>query len=173
MSTLLISAMIIAGTIAIFVFIIAVNKKSNRKRTKTLIDTFSLAGAVRGLNFSSQEVLRNKIIGLDGLQQQLLVFDFSETHIFISLPLTEVKDCIVKKEFDTVDYGNAKNPSTEQELRFVSIQFTFKKRSDNFSLTFYDSKINSIYEMKELEAKARDWQLLLTKMIAKDVEVRA
>ena len=75
--------MIIAGTIAIFVFIIAVNKKSNRKRTKTLIDTFSLAGAVRGLNFSSQEVLRNKIIGLDGLQQQLLVFDFSETHIFI------------------------------------------------------------------------------------------
>jgi len=69
-------------------------------------------------------------------------------------------------------------------LRFEQIE----EGNHRVSLTFADEDGNVVksktaednegdviteHEMKELEAKARDWQLLLTKMIAKDVEVRA
>jgi len=173
MSTLLIGAMVIAGTVAIFMLFIFVNKQNSNRQNKALLSAFNHTGAVRGLSFSSQQVLNNKIIGLDGLRQQLLILDFAGDNTVTQLPLDEVKDCTIKKSYKSVDYGNAKKSAIEQELQSIAVEFTFKNRPGNFTLSFYDSKLNSVYEMAELEAKARDWQVLLSKLVSKDMEARA
>lgn len=166
-------ALIVAGTITIIVLLIAINKRSNRRQTRALLDGFNHEGAIRGLSFSSQEILKNYIIGLDGLHRQLLVLHYSGTAVYTSLPLADIKTCIVKKTYESVDYGSTKKSQVEQELRSISLQFSFKNKTDDFFVDFYNSRENSIYEMEELEIKAKDWQLLLSKMLQKEMEVRA
>ena len=86
MSTLIVAAILIAGTIFISVIFININRKSERKRRESLLKHFSEAGSKRGLSFSAQEELKNKIIGLDGLQRKLLVYEFSTANVSVIEP---------------------------------------------------------------------------------------
>lgn len=173
MSTLMIGAMIIAGTIGIFLLFIAVSNKSAKERNKALLNRFHQSGAEHGLSFSSQEVLNNSMIGLDGVQQKLLVLDFSTGYTISCIALADVKDCTVKKEYENVDFGNSKKPDIELQIRFTGIEFSFIKRTGTFFLPFYDNRNNSVYERKDLETKAKEWQLILSQLLLKDAAVRA
>jgi hypothetical protein len=173
MSTFITGALVVAGTIIFITLLIAINKKSKRKQTRALLNSFNHAGAIRGLSFSSQEILSNYVIGLDGLHRHLLVLYHGGTAVYTSLPLADIKNCIINKTSEPVDYGSEKKPHVEQELRSITLQFSFNKKMEDFFVEFYNSRINSIYELKELELKAKDWQLLLSKMLQKEMEVRA
>lgn len=173
MSTIITGAIVIAGTIGIVWFLIFINNRNNKRRNKTLINVFNEAGAGQGLTFSSQEVLRDKIIGLDGQHLRLLVFDFLHTDAVTSIKLSEVKECALQKEYQNVNFGNEKNADMEKTLRTIAIMFSFKNRPELFSLSFYDSMLYSIYEIAELEAKAKAWEILLSKLILKDIKATA
>lgn len=170
MSTLLISVLIIAGTAAIFIFFIIGANKSAKERTKNLLRRFHQAGADHGMVFSGQEILHNSIIGVDGVRQQLLIIDFINNNASTVLSLANVEKCGVKKEYEYKDFGNGKKPDLEKELRTIAIEFNLKQTAAPFMLTFYDNRVNSIYEMAALDTKAKDWQLLLSKLISRPVE---
>lgn len=170
MSTLLISILIIAGTAAIFLFFIIGANKSAKERTKNLLHRFHQAGADHGMVFSGQEILNNSIIGVDGLRQQLLIIDFINNNATTVVSLANVENCSVKKEYEYKDFGSGKRPDVDKELRFIAIEFTLKKTAAPFMLTFYDNRVNSIYEMAALDAKAKDWQQLFSKLISRPAE---
>jgi len=56
------------------------------------LNTFNQAGADKGLTFSSQEVLTEKIIGLDGLHHKLLIFEFNNSNAIMHINLDDVKN---------------------------------------------------------------------------------
>jgi len=50
-----------------------------------------------GLSFSSREILRSKIMGLDDAKQRLLVFDFNNDSNIRCINMLEVKTCSIEK----------------------------------------------------------------------------
>ena len=78
MSTVIISAIFIAAVTIIFVAFSVINKRNIKKKEDKLLAQFSHAGSSNGLSFSSQEILRNKIIGLDGIQRKLVMVNEKE-----------------------------------------------------------------------------------------------
>jgi len=173
MSTIITAAIVILSTTGIALFFIFINKRTTSKRNKALLHFFNQAGSENGLAFSSQEVLKNKIIGLDGLNQTLSVFEFLQSDKVIHIRLSDVHNCTLKKEYETVSFGNGKSADTEQHLRSINLKFTFKNGQDPVSISFYDSNFHTIYEMAELEAKTRTWETILSKITCKEVKKEA
>jgi uncharacterized membrane protein len=55
-------------------------------------------------------------------------------------------------------------------ITIIYLKFTFKNSAQPISVSFYDSNVNSIYEMSELEAKAKTWETVLSKMPFKELK---
>jgi hypothetical protein len=72
MSTLSIALIIVIATVCIPLIFILINRRNRKKRNKALLNFFMEEGSKQGLSFSSQEILRSKIIGLDTAKQTLL-----------------------------------------------------------------------------------------------------
>jgi hypothetical protein len=168
MSTLIVAAILIVSTVLISLIFISINNKNERKRNEKLLTLFSEAGSTHGLSFSSQEVLRNKIIGLDGLKRALLVFEFALVESVIYINMAEIKNCTVTKEYESVNIGTEKKNNIEKRLTSIGIRFDFMNGAKPVSISFYESDFNSVYETAELEAKAKDWVAVLSKMIVKE-----
>ena len=173
MYTIIIAAIFVISTIGIFTIFASISKKNARKNKKMLLKWLSKSGSEHGLAFSSQEILKNKIIGLDGLNQTLLILEFENADNIICIKMQEVKNCTVEKKYDSIVIGNERKAKPEPHLRSISINFSFKNSREPISVSIYDSCINSIYEMQELRAKARNWEKTLSGMISGELEVRA
>ena len=173
MSTIIIAAILVISTIGIFAIFVSIGKKNIRNQNKTLLKRLSKSRSEHGLSFSSQEILKNKIIGLDGLNQTLLIFEFENANDVICINMQEVKNCTVEKKYDSIVIGNERKAKLEPHLRSMGIKFSFKNSREPISVSIYDSSINSIYEMQELEAKAKNWEKTLSGMILQELEVRA
>ena len=173
MQTIITGAIVIACTIGMVLFLFYINKKSIQKRNKAVFKTFSEKGAGMGVSFSSQEMLKDTIIGLDRLHQRLLIFDHLKTQSVTSLLLSEVKECVLTKEYQHINFGSEKQSDLEKTLRAIVLKFSFKNKPDHFELSFYDNMHYSIYEMTGMEQKARRWESLLCKLMAGESKVMA
>ena len=146
MSTIIIAAILVISTIGIFAIFTSINKKNAKKRKKTLLKRLSKSGSEHGLSFSSQEILKNKIIGLDGLNQTLLIIELENANNIICINMREVKNCTAEKKYDSIVIGNQKRAKLEPHLRSIDLKFAFKNSSEPISVSFYDSSANNIYE---------------------------
>ena len=173
MSTIITALIIIICTIGIPSIFILIHKKKNKDRNQSFLKLFTLEGTRQGFTFLIQDILRNKIIGLDNNRQTLLVFVFGNGGDFICIPMGEVKNCSVEKKYDSIVIGTEKRAKIEPHLRSIELKFTFQNRSVPVSVSFYDSSFNSIYELVELESKANTWEAILSKMIVKEQKVTA
>jgi hypothetical protein len=173
MSTLSIALIIVIATVCIPLIFILINRKNRKKKNKAFLNTFMEEASKQGLSFSSQEILRSKIIGLDSVKQTLLVFDFNNDDNIKCIKMSEVKSCSVEKNHDSIDIGTKRQAKTESHLRSIDLKFIFKNGAGPVSVSFYDSSINSIYEMAELESKAKTWEVLISKMLFKESKARA
>ena len=87
--------------------------------------------------------------------------------------MEEVKKCTVEKKYDSIVIGTEKKAKFEPHLRSIDLKFAFKNSSETISVSFYDSNVNNIYAMSEMEAKAKTWEAVLSKMIFKELKNRA
>ena len=173
MSTIITALLIVIGAICIPLIFVLINNRKTRNLNKKYLNLFSKEGSKHGLSFSSQQLLRNKMIGLDDTKETILVFDFENAGNIIRIPLATVKNCTVEKEYDSILIGREKKAKIEPHLKSIDLEFAFKNSDEPVSVSFYNSDINSIYEMSELKAKAETWEAVVSKMIFKDMEVRA
>ncbi|MBD0287664.1 MAG: hypothetical protein ICV79_19910, partial [Flavisolibacter sp.] len=60
--------------------------------------------------------------------------------------------------------------STEMYLRAIVLEFDFENSNPTIALPFYKLVSNSIQEAPELEAKAKNRESVLLKMMTKDVK---
>jgi len=131
-----------------------------------LLKHFSQLGTENNLNFSSQEVLNNCILGLDGINRKILVVSREDDfYSSFMIDLNEVKTCTVKKVYGTIKVGDLKNHRLDQYLEKIILQFDLD-RKPSVEIVFYKNHDNHIYETQELEQKARHWEAILSKMHA-------
>lgn len=167
MSTIIVAAILVGIILVAGVLFVRLDKKQKRKAMNQLHQRFSRLGTENDLRFSSQESFNDFLLGLDGVHRKLLVLkNLDETvfHSFI-VDLNEVKSCSVRKSYGTINGGELKTKKLEQYLEKIVLRFEFINGNPPKEVPFYRHVDNHIYEVGELEQKAKDWEVMLSKML--------
>jgi hypothetical protein len=165
MSHFIIAAIVVGSLVGIILLIVSIHNKHNREAMNSLLKHFSVLGSENELVFSSQQVLKNCVIGLDGTRRKLLVVK-REGNLFGSfiIDLDEVKNCTVKKIYGTINADGLIDKKLDQYLQKVVLHFDLLEKPA-VEVMFYNHIADNIFEAKELEQKARAWESILSKML--------
>lgn len=167
MSTLLVASILVALVAAVCFMLVHLDNKQKRKAMNHLLDQFSQAGSLLQFTFSSQEILKDAILGLDGARRKLVVVKRSSENVYNTLviDLFAVNRCSVKKQYGTINSGELKTRKPEQYLEEIVLHFEVAGK-EPVEIVFYKHFDNHLTEIAELEAKAKQWETILSKMIA-------
>jgi hypothetical protein len=164
MSTILVAAIVVGSVAGICIFLISIHNKHKREAMNNLLKQFSRSGTEYNLSFSSQEVLNNCVLGLDGMNRKILVVTKEDNHYTsMVIDLNEVKTCTVKKIYGTIIADTFKKEKPEQYLQQIVLRFDLDSKPP-VEIVFYKNSENHIYESTDLERKARHWETILSKM---------
>lgn len=168
MSTLFIAAIIIGIIAGVCVLLVRIDNKQKRIAVNDLLQRFSQLGTNHNLSFSSQEVLKDGVIGLDGMHRKLAVLQKRNEDGYHSnvINLGEIKTCSVKKQYGTIGSGDLQTKKPEQYLEKIVLHFEFNNGSEPVEVMFYNHIDHVIYQIAELENKAKHWEAILSKMQA-------
>lgn len=167
MSTFFVAAVLVGIVAAICLLVVSLDKKQKRNAMNQLLNNFRQMGFEHNFTFSAQEILQNAIIGLDGVHRKLLVLERSAGNTFhaVIIDLSEVKSCVVKKVYRTINGGDLNTKKLEHYLQTMTLHFELCGRPP-VAVTFFKHFDNHISEIAELESKAKHWENILSKMIA-------
>lgn len=155
--------MMVLFVVSLFMGFTYINKQQKKKAADMLLSQLSKSGSEHNLSFSSQELLNGSILGLDAIRLKLLVLkqgdeDLCEWNI---IDLKMVKDCSVNKIYKHFYGGNSKGKKVENYLDKIVLHVEFRDNRESSEINFYRHVSNNIYEMPELEHKAKKWESLL------------
>lgn len=171
MSTVIVSLFIIGGVVLLIALFSFINKRSRKAKEQKLVNFFNRTGEENGLAFSSQEILRNKIIGLDGLSRKFVVVNEDDESRIINLD--EVKKCSMQKHLETYSRADEKSSGYEMFIQNIALKFEFHSKREPELIIFYDNLLQPHAEEKLMEAKAKDWEIILSKMIIDPIKASA
>ena len=166
MSTLIVAGILMAFVAVCCLLFVFISNKHKNKAMSHLLNKISEVGTEHKLSFSSHEILKDSIIGADGIHRKILFvkkLNF-ETYENYLIDLDEVKSCSVKKVYGSIQAGEANRKSLEQYLKNIFLHFEFNDK-EPFDISFYDHTENNIYQLKEMEFKAKHWEIILSKML--------
>ena len=166
MSTIIVAAILISVITGICLILVSINNKHRQKTASELLNHFSKLGTENKLSFSSQEILENCIIGLDGIQRKLLILKKIDKDEYdsILLDLNEVKKCSKKNIYTRVNIGTNKKERFENHLDKIVLDFDFIDNREPVQILFFEPITNHIFAMSELEQKAKKWETILSQI---------
>lgn len=166
MSHLIIALVILLTIIIIPLMLIIMNNYQLKKDNEKMLVFFSNLGAIYNLSFTGQEILQDKIIGLDGPRKKILVVEQQHKKYHSHLiDLYEVRSCKVKKMYTAIDSSGYEKNKLEDHLHSISLDFDFKTEKDPVAVFFYRYGSDSLFEMNNLEHKTKHWEAMLSKML--------
>ncbi len=149
------------------------NRRQKDKK-ENLFVRLSKEGSENNLVFCSQEILCNKVIGIDGIHRKIMILE-KINHAYKSsvISLDEMQKCELKSSYGSLERDNVERSEIEKKLTKIELQFNFKDNCLPATITFYDNVVNSKKEIILLKAKAEYWSVMLSKMLLRPVEARA
>lgn len=134
---------------------------------KQIFNRISELGIMNNLRFSSQELLQNAVIALDGMQGKLLVINgiAKDKYDEALIDLDDLKSCSLKKEYGSIRVGDLKKRKLEQLLNRISLHFEFNNNKEPVEVPFYEHSGSDNLHVSEMESKARHWGIILSKML--------
>ena len=166
MSAIIVAAIIISVIISISLKLVSINNKHRQKTASELLNHFSKLGTENNLSFSSQEILENCIIGLDGIQRKLLILKKIDKDDYdsILLDLDEVKKCSKKNIYTRVNIGTTKKERFENHIEKIVLDIDFKDNRQPVQILFFRPITNHVFAMSELAQKAEKWEKILSQI---------
>ncbi|HEY0059696.1 MAG TPA: hypothetical protein VGB56_11195 [Flavisolibacter sp.] len=141
--------------------------RARHRLLKSFRQRFRQLGLANNLSFSSQEFLENAAIGFDGINRRLVILvgksDGScHHHIFY---LSEIKRCSVKFVFCAERAGRLEVDQGNHHLRKLLFCFEYKRAKAALELVVYERKLMPVNEIEVLVRKAKQWELMLAKLL--------
>lgn len=166
MSAIIVAAIIISLVVSICLILISIDNKQREKTTTELLNHFSKLGTENKLSFSSQEILENCIIGLDGIQRKLLVLKKIDKDEYdsILLDLNDVKHCTKRNIYTRINIGTSKKERFENHIDKIVLDFDFIDNRQRVQILFFELVANDIFSMSELEQKAKKWETIVSQI---------
>ena len=151
---------------AIILTLTYTRRNHKRAREEKLLLHFSQLGTQHDLSFTSQEMLYNSVIGLDGLKRKLLFLqETNGIYHWQVVDLNTVNHCSVTLKYSGFRFGRRRTVGAYFEK--LSLRFHC---NDNhlIDVPFYRNPRIKRSLRRHLEQKARHWQTILSKMIVKN-----
>lgn len=166
MTTLMIAVALIAAVAGICLLLISITNKQKRNHMNLFLNRLSQAGSSNNLSFSSQELLSNMALGLDGLRRELLVLTrFKNGDYFdFMIHLNDVQSCSVKKVYDYINAGDLKSGKPEKHLEEIVLHIELYSQG-HADIPFYNHIDNRVDEVADMEHKAKQWETMLSKLL--------
>ncbi len=165
MSAIVVTLIVLLCLATTNIVVNTIYKKYKGGAMKKLLMYFSEEGIRNDLSFSSQLILKDCIIGLDGINRKFLIAKQEDGALSSFLiDLNDIKTCTVKKEYGFIKGGDLRNKTLDQYLDKIVLHFEFKNGKADAEIPFYRPFDNEIFEMPELEQKARRWETIISKM---------
>ncbi len=147
---------------------------SAQKKSENLCSRLSKEGSANNLIFCSQEILHDKIVGIDGIHRKIMILEkIKHTYNCSVISLDEVQNCELITSGGSLNPGFLKRFGIEKNMDAIELRFEFKNHAQPASIIFYDSLNNSKRELELLKAKSEYWSVMLSKMLTRQVRARA
>jgi hypothetical protein len=117
----------------------------------------------RSLYFSSHGQVGDNVMALDILKRKLLYARKTPaTTSYLIVDLNGLEGCSLKKEYSSIAAGELKYRKLHHFLKSVFLNLVFKNRT--VSLPLYDVKKQQQGDVEQLEAQAKKWETIVSKM---------
>jgi hypothetical protein len=175
MSTLIVAAILVGIIGAICLVLVFVDKKQKHKRKNRLLQHFSGLASKHNLTFSSQVLLKNTAIGLDGVHRKLLALTVTDDQKFDHqlMDLNHIQTCTVKKIQGTIAGNPIQKRKQEQYLERIILYCELKEQHQPYEILFFNHLHDPLYEAILLEQKAKEWELMIAQMLSRPVKKMA
>lgn len=154
------------ATISLLVLItISIQHNRKQKNIYLFMQEFKRLRASCNLTLSSQVVLDESILGLDGPQRKLLFLEkITGTRAKAKLiDLAGVTSCLLEKHY--TGYASAvKGRKKELRLQKLSLHLEMDDGTTE-EIIFYNDAVNSLEQLTGLANKARHWEIMLGKLL--------
>ena len=173
MSPVFIIFIVFIAAALIFHFISLVTNTTQKKK-ENLCLRLSREGTVNNLTFCSQEILQDKVIGIDGIHRKIMILEKKKDGYYSSIiSLDEVHDCQLVTSQGLINNSNFKRVAGINHPATLELQFEFNNHIQTASIIFSNGIANSKKEFAFLKAKAEYWCIMFSKMLSPRMEVRA
>lgn len=140
----------------------------NKKRRKLLLDLKIVAAHLR-LRLSSFAVLTQAAIALDRGKKRLVVMNESDHPYFKTIDLDNVEDCAVKVEYRSINAGDLQDKNIDDFIESVQLHIAHSDPAKSVKVAFYNARLNTIQELKDLAEKAKAWRDKLCEMVPRSI----
>jgi hypothetical protein len=142
-------------------------------RIKRLLNINKLAKR-RRLNFLSQDEVGANIIALDLPKRKLLyVKKAPDTSSCLIIDLNNLEKCTIKKEYNSINAGELKSKKLHHFLKSIFLNLVFKNGSRTVSLPLFDVRKDEQDNIEKLEAQAKKWKSIVSKLLPNQIRERA
>ncbi|MCU7551858.1 hypothetical protein OCK74_22250 [Chitinophagaceae bacterium LB-8] len=130
-----------------------------------LLAYFSKLVLENNISLSCQEVLNDCIIGIDGIHRKILVVKQTHTSYYQwrMIDFDEIMNCSVKKTYSSIKAGELKERTIEAYLEQIDLRLELLNKKEPVEIPFYKQN-NKGLQVPELDRKAKNWQIMLSKM---------
>lgn len=158
--------MVVLLSVAACGLVLLVFLRQQKRRRAALLATISKLGSRNDLSFTGQEVLSDSVIGFDGLKKKLLVLENNQqVYRWYTINLEEVSSCSVQKTYRVPAHSSSSHPAISGYVDRVELLFHCTGRQTPLAVPFYSAECNEAVELPSLEARARNWQRFLSKLL--------
>lgn len=166
MSSIIIASALISLIALIIIVLVSINNNHRKKIAIELTSRFTELEEKNNLSFTHKEMIKNFIIGLDELRKKFFVLRKTDSkYDFQVIDLRVVKSCTKKKIYSSINMGTIKKERYENHIDKIALEFSYLDNRDPIQIYFFESGVNNLLEMSELEQKAESWATILTKTL--------
>ncbi len=167
-------AFIITTTLMISIAYLRIISFISKRKKEKLFSQLSKEGDTNGLTFCSQELLVDKLIGIDGIHRKIMILERDKKGYSSSIiSLDEVHHCQVVTNENEVARSNFKTFSDQIKSIVLELRFEFNNSHETASIFFAKGLNTSKKEIELLRQKADFWSVMFSKMMTHHVSVRA
>ena len=166
-STVISAAIIVAVLIILVKALIYFHNRQKRKAANEFLEQYRQALKNNNLSFSSPELLKDAVIGLDELHRKLLILKLVDDNKYDSrlIDLDLVKNCTIRKSnYNAYAKGYEKNRA-DVFVEQIALELEFFNEKESVEIIFYKHIDNHITTMHALEEKAKRWEAIISNVL--------
>ena len=126
------------------------------------------------LNFSTFDEVGAGLIAIDPLKKKLLYLkNAPDTSSCLIIDLSNLRECTVKKQYGGINPGDLNKRKLSDFLRSMFLHLRFKNDLASVSLSLYEAQKDKQHDIEQLEAKAKKWETIVSKLLPVQIQERA
>ena len=141
-------------------------RNAMNRKTKTMLSELRKTAHGQKLSLSAEEVLRNGVIGLDGLERKLIYVETGKMPMeFVLVSLDEVESCSLNVDYRNIGAGDLEYKNVEDFIDKVYLRLVFHDGTPYADIPFYDCRNNYVFELADLRKKAQQWKKIISQLL--------